>query len=107
MKQDKITIYIRWKTETRSRADIHVTDGLLPEHVVDHLEKALAWAKQYPPDSWEHPMGSQLNSIDNPPTFYDGPWTHPRFKLYPCHRLAREQWCDRDGPGGFMGHTCK
>lgn len=24
----------------------------------------------------------------------------------PCHSLPREQWCDRDGPGGFMGHTC-
>jgi hypothetical protein len=25
---------------------------------------------------------------------------------YPCHKLPRVQWCDRDGPGGFMGHTC-
>lgn len=25
---------------------------------------------------------------------------------YPCHALPREKWCDRDGPGGFMGHTC-
>lgn len=24
-----------------------------------------------------------------------------------CHSLPREQWCDRDGAGGFMGHTCK
>lgn len=27
-------------------------------------------------------------------------------KLYPCHAKPREQWCDRDGRGGFMGHTC-
>ena len=25
---------------------------------------------------------------------------------YPCHEHPRESWCDRDGPGGFMGHTC-
>jgi hypothetical protein len=25
----------------------------------------------------------------------------------PCHQLTRELWCDRDGPGGFMGHTCQ
>lgn len=25
---------------------------------------------------------------------------------YPCHQLPRNRWCDRDGPGGFMGHTC-
>lgn len=25
---------------------------------------------------------------------------------YPCHSLERMHWCDRDGPGGFMGHTC-
>lgn len=24
----------------------------------------------------------------------------------PCHAKPRAQWCDRDGPGGFMGHTC-
>lgn len=24
----------------------------------------------------------------------------------PCHSLPQAQWCDRDGPGGFMGHTC-
>lgn len=23
----------------------------------------------------------------------------------PCHLKPREQRCDRDGPGGFMGHT--
>lgn len=25
---------------------------------------------------------------------------------WPCHQKPREEWCDRDGPGGFMGHTC-
>lgn len=25
---------------------------------------------------------------------------------YPCHKLPKEQWCDSQGPGGFMGHTC-
>ena len=25
---------------------------------------------------------------------------------YPCHAKPRAQWCDHDGPGGFMGHTC-
>lgn len=25
---------------------------------------------------------------------------------YPCHSLPQEKWCDRLGPGGFMGHTC-
>lgn len=25
---------------------------------------------------------------------------------YPCHDLPQDQWCDRFGPGGFMGHTC-
>lgn len=25
---------------------------------------------------------------------------------YPCHKLTKEFWCDKDGPGGFMGHTC-
>lgn len=24
----------------------------------------------------------------------------------PCHAKPRDEWCDRDGPGGFMGHTC-
>jgi DNA adenine methylase len=30
----------------------------------------------------------------------------PSMGPYPCHESARENWCDRDGPGGFMGHTC-
>jgi len=25
---------------------------------------------------------------------------------YPCHKLPKEEWCDCNGPGGFMGHTC-
>lgn len=25
---------------------------------------------------------------------------------FPCHKLSPEQHCDRDGPDGFMGHTC-
>ena len=25
---------------------------------------------------------------------------------YPCHQKGREHWCDSEGPGGFMGHTC-
>lgn len=25
---------------------------------------------------------------------------------YPCHSKPKEEWCDREGPGGFMGHTC-
>lgn len=25
---------------------------------------------------------------------------------WPCHEHPPENWCDRDGPGGFMGHTC-
>lgn len=25
---------------------------------------------------------------------------------YPCHKKTKEFWCDRNGPGGFMGHTC-
>lgn len=24
----------------------------------------------------------------------------------PCHALPMSQWCDAEGPGGFMGHTC-
>jgi MerR HTH family regulatory protein len=24
----------------------------------------------------------------------------------PCHKLPHSQWCDRKGPGDFMGHTC-
>lgn len=27
-------------------------------------------------------------------------------RKYPCHEHPKENWCDRDGPGGFMGHTC-
>ena len=27
-------------------------------------------------------------------------------KEYPCHKLPKSQWCDHNGPGGFMGHTC-
>lgn len=26
---------------------------------------------------------------------------------YPCYARTRDQWCDRDGPGGFMGHSCR
>lgn len=26
--------------------------------------------------------------------------------LYPCRLKPRRQWCDWNGPGGFMGHTC-
>jgi hypothetical protein len=27
---------------------------------------------------------------------------------WPCHSDPKGQkaWCDREGPGGFMGHTC-
>ena len=25
---------------------------------------------------------------------------------FPCHERPRDQWCDKDGDGGFMGHTC-
>lgn len=25
---------------------------------------------------------------------------------YPCHSLPHTEWCDAQGPGGFMGHTC-
>jgi len=24
----------------------------------------------------------------------------------PCHGRPKTEWCDKDGPGGFMGHTC-
>jgi len=34
--------------------------------------------------------GGEIASMDEPP----------------CHHGPRELWCDRDGPGGFMGHTC-
>ena len=27
-------------------------------------------------------------------------------KVWPCHSREQKDWCDRDGPGGFMGHTC-
>lgn len=26
---------------------------------------------------------------------------------WPCHSKPQSEWCDREGPGGFMGHTCK
>jgi hypothetical protein len=26
---------------------------------------------------------------------------------HPCHQLPREKRCNRDGPGDFMGHTCR
>lgn len=26
---------------------------------------------------------------------------------WPCHSKPKSEWCDRHGPGGFMGHTCK
>lgn len=26
---------------------------------------------------------------------------------FPCHNLPQSQWCDSQGPGGFMGHTCQ
>lgn len=25
---------------------------------------------------------------------------------YPCRSKPKEEWCDKDGLGGFMGHTC-
>jgi hypothetical protein len=25
---------------------------------------------------------------------------------FPCHSKPREEWCDWNGPGDFMGHTC-
>jgi hypothetical protein len=25
---------------------------------------------------------------------------------WPCHSEPQDAWCDRDGAGGFMGHTC-
>ena len=28
-------------------------------------------------------------------------------KEYPCHSKPKSEWCDRHGPGGFMGHTCE
>lgn len=27
--------------------------------------------------------------------------------VYPCHSKPKSEWCDRDGPAGFMGHTCQ
>ena len=33
-------------------------------------------------------------------------WERERERNPPCHALPREQWCDRLGPGGFMGHAC-
>lgn len=27
-------------------------------------------------------------------------------KFWPCHMKPKKEWCDHDGPGGFMGHTC-
>jgi hypothetical protein len=24
-----------------------------------------------------------------------------------CHDKPRDQWCDPNGPGDFMGHTCR
>lgn len=26
---------------------------------------------------------------------------------YACHRRHPDRWCDRNGSGGFMGHTCQ
>src|SRR5262245_34595005 len=26
---------------------------------------------------------------------------------WPCHSRPQSEWCDRDGAGGFMGHTCE
>lgn len=26
--------------------------------------------------------------------------------VWPCQTLPKDQWCDRDGVAGFMGHTC-
>jgi hypothetical protein len=26
---------------------------------------------------------------------------------YPCHDKDPDQWCDKYGRGGFMGHTCQ
>lgn len=31
-------------------------------------------------------------------------WERPL--IPPCHSRPHRQWCDWDGPGGFMGHTC-
>ena len=25
---------------------------------------------------------------------------------YPCHSKPQSEWCDKNGPGDFMGHTC-
>jgi hypothetical protein len=37
-------------------------------------------------------------------------WEPPVFvrrdDYYPCHKKRKEEWCDRYGPDGFMGHTC-
>lgn len=29
-----------------------------------------------------------------------------RGQVPPCHSRPKEEWCDKHGPGGFMGHTC-
>lgn len=29
-----------------------------------------------------------------------------KYRDWPCHRKTRDQWCDHDAEGGFMGHTC-
>jgi hypothetical protein len=26
---------------------------------------------------------------------------------WPCHSKPKSEWCDRDGLGDFMGHTCR
>lgn len=26
---------------------------------------------------------------------------------WPCHSKPKAEWCDRHGPGDFMGHTCR
>lgn len=45
-----------------------------------------------------YPDAKEPYTKENCAPYDDGVW--------PCHKRPQAEWCDRDGPGGFMGHTC-
>jgi hypothetical protein len=81
-------------------------DGIPKYHSVKYL---LRWYRRcillssfmgrVVPNPYDSDGGSFLGpSIDPPPS------RDPENP--PCHARSADDWCDRDGPGGFMGHTC-
>jgi hypothetical protein len=112
-KQEELT---KWSAEARSVR--RETDHLKERQ--KKLERALKAGQTYRVwfdtctktqiEGWEEKTAAASDELDAALEDLKGPDESPEaatpMEEPPCHSLPRDQWCDREGPGGFMGHTC-